>query len=71
MQKMTNEEYKRYVARISPKSPIGKNCLIAFLVGGGICVVGQLLMNFYGKTVLLDETAAGAATSVTLIFRFF
>ncbi|MBR2622161.1 MAG: stage V sporulation protein AC [Clostridia bacterium] len=68
MQKMSNEEYNKYVARISPKSPIGKNCLIAFLVGGAICVIGQLLLNFYGKTLALDETAAGAATSVTLIF---
>ena len=68
MQKMSNEEYNKYVARISPKSPIGKNCLTAFLVGGAICVVGQLLMNFYGKTVALDEAAAGTATSVTLIF---
>ena len=68
MQKMSNEEYNKYVARISPKSPIGKNCLIAFLVGGAICVIGQLLLNLYGKTFALDETAAGAATSVTLIF---
>ena len=67
MQKMTDEEYNRYVARISPKSPIGKDCLNAFWIGGGICVLGQLLLNFYGKTLGLDETAAGAAPSVTLI----
>ena len=68
MQRMSNDEYNRYVARISPKSPIGKDCLNAFWIGGSICVIGQLLLNFYGKTVGLDETTAGAATSVTLIF---
>ena len=68
MQKMTNREYNRYVARISPKSPIGKDCLNAFWIGGAICALGQLLLNFYGKTLSLDETAAGAATSVSLIF---
>jgi len=68
MQNMTNEEYNQYIARISPKSPMGKNCLLAFAVGGMICVFGQLVMNFYGKMLMLDETSASTATSVTLIF---
>ena len=68
MQKMTNAEYFQYVAKMSPKSPIVKDCLHAFWIGGTICALGQLLLNFYGRTVGLDETGAGAATSVTLIF---
>ena len=68
MQKMSHAEYNRYVARISPKSPVGKDCLNAFWIGGLICALGQLLLNFYGKTLSLDKQAAGAATSVSLIF---
>lgn len=68
MQKISPSEYNRYVENISPKSPILKDCLNAFWIGGLICVLGQLLLNFYGKSLGLSETDAGAATSVTLIF---
>ena len=51
---------------MSPRSPLGKDCLIAFLVGGLICTIGQLCLN--GYTALgLDETGAATATCITLI----
>ena len=43
------------------------NYLWAFVVGGAICVVGQLLSHWYG-TLGLDDSDAGTATSVTLVF---
>ena len=64
---MSKIEYNRYVARLAQKSPLGKDVLRSFLVGGLICVIGQLILN--GFTALdLSEQDAAAATSVSLVF---
>jgi len=63
---MTDKEYQKLVDEISPKSPIGKDCLGAFLVGGIICAIGQFFINFYTK-LGLDKDAAGTAASMTLV----
>ena len=63
---MSKKEYNRYVARLAQKSPLGKDLLRSFLVGGLICVIGQLILN--GFTALdLSEQDAAAATSVSLV----
>ena len=63
---MKEREYQKLVGSMAPKSPIKKDCLNAFLIGGLICTIGQLIMN--GYTALgLDETNAGTATSMTLV----
>lgn len=67
LNKLTNEEYNAYVSAKAKPSPIGKNMVWAFLVGGLICVIGQGLMDFY-KSRGLGVEAAGTAVSVTLIF---
>ncbi len=64
---MDKKEYKEYVESISKKSPIFKNCLMAFLFGGAICTIGQAILNMYKSFSLPDEQAA-AATSITLVF---
>ena len=64
---MSKKEYNRYVARLAQKSPLEKDLLRSFLVGGLICVIGQLILN--GFTALdLSEQDAAAATSVSLVF---
>ena len=64
---MTNEEYGRLVARMAKPSPMGKNLLFAFLIGGGICAVGQLIQTGW-QALGLDRESAGTATTMTLIF---
>lgn len=64
---MTGKEYNRYVARLAEKSPLGKDLLGAFCIGGLICVLGQLILNGY-KALELSEQDVATATSVTLIF---
>lgn len=64
---MTNEEYGRYVAGMAKPSPLWKDLIWAFLVGGLICTVGQGLGDLY-RSWGLNQTDAGTATSVTLIF---
>ena len=63
---MTEKEYAKLIKELSPRSPIWKDCLFAFLIGGLICTVGQALLN--GYTALgLDKTDAGTAMSMTLV----
>ena len=63
---MTEKQYERMVGDLVPKSPIWKDCLNAFWIGGLICTLGQLAMN--GYTALgLDKENAGTATAMTLV----
>ena len=63
---MTNREYDRLVKDIVPRSPIGKDCLWAFCVGGLICAIGQALINGY-SALGLEKTDASTAASMTLV----
>ena len=63
---MTEKEYKKLVEQISPKSPIAKDSLGAFAVGGIICVIGQFFINYYSR-LGLDKEAAGPAASMSLV----
>lgn len=64
---MTNKEYGTYVNSKSKPSPVWKNLIWAFLVGGLICTCGQGLLNLF-RWAGLNEGAAGTAVSVALIF---
>ena len=64
---MTNKEYGEYVNGKSKPSPILKNLIWAFVIGGLICTVGQGLLNLYKKAGLTAEDA-GSAVSMPLIF---
>jgi len=63
---MTDKQYEALVDELSPKSPMGKDCLMAFLIGGLICAIGQVFMNLY-TNLGLDKDAAGTAVSMTLV----
>lgn len=66
LNKLANEDYVAYVESKAKPSPIWKNMLWAFLVGGFICIIGQGLSDFY-KSRGLGTEAAATAVSVTLI----
>ena len=64
---LSKKEYSQYIKEMSPNSPFWKDLFNAFWVGGLICVVGQMILN--GFTAMgLDETDAGTATSVSMVF---
>ena len=62
----TKKEYQNYVAKKTPNSPIFKNCFNAFLVGGLICALGQIL-NSYCKYKGFDTQISGTIASIVLI----
>ena len=63
---MTEKQYGALVARMAPKSPMWRDCLNAFWIGGLICVVGQIFTNCYGAWGLEKQDAVTAA-SMTLV----
>lgn len=64
--KLKPREYARRVQRASPPSPLGKDCLWAFFVGGGICLLGEVLRQWY-LAKGLELELAGTLTSCTLV----
>ena len=63
---MTEKEYEKMVQAMAPKSPMWKDCLNAFWIGGLICTLGQLLMNGY-LALEMEKMDASSATSMTLV----
>ena len=64
---LSPEEYQQYVKEKQKKSPLVKNLLFAFVIGGAICVLGQAIQNGWAAAGLSKEDA-GTATSCTLVF---
>ena len=63
---MTPEEYQALVKRMAPRSPILRDTALAFLVGGAICVVGQLFLDLTALTparILTGYVVAGVVLS--------
>ena len=63
---MSKRQYQDYVSSIAPKSPMWKNVALAFLVGGAICALGQLIQDGF-IALGLSKTDAGTMTSVSLV----
>ena len=64
---MNAQEYAKIVQKNMPKSKTAVNCLRAFIIGGGICALGQGIFELY-RLWGVDEALAKTLTSVTLIF---
>ena len=64
--KLNPKDYAHMVSRASPPSPVAKDCLWAFFVGGGICLLGEILRQFF--LIWYDTSLAGTLTSIALIF---
>ncbi len=65
--KVTSQEYQRMNKKASPKSPVLKNCLWAFFVGGFICTLGQVVADLC-QNAGLEQTDARMVASISLIF---
>lgn len=61
------QEYNQLVQRVSPRPPVIINSIWAFLVGGLICMIAQLILNYFLSNGMTKEDA-GSLTSVIMIF---
>ncbi len=64
---MDKNTYRRFADAHAPRSPMAKNCLLAFLAGGGICTLGQGLHDLFEKLLHMGAEMSSTLTSVTLI----
>lgn len=67
LSKLSNRDYNDYVKRKAEPSPIGKDLAWAFCVGGGICTLGQALLELYQRWGA-ERESAGTLVSMTLVF---
>lgn len=65
---MSKDTYRRYADARSPSSPLARDCLRAFWVGGLICCLGQGLTTLYTGVAGMPEEDAGTLCAVTLVF---
>ena len=65
---MDKKQYKKYASAHAKRSPIIKNCFFAFLIGGSICLLGELLCMLYRSLPIIPSSQAPTLTSITLIF---
>ena len=64
---MNKETYKKYADARAPKSPVLKNCIRAFAVGGSICTLGQGLTTVFTRLCQMSKEDAGTLTAATLV----
>ena len=63
---MNNQQYQQLVHNLTPKSPLLKDCILAFLFGGSICCFGQILRTAF-SSLGLTEDEVKLAVPATLI----
>ena len=64
---VSNKEYDKMVKKASPPSPVIRNCVLAFLIGGTICTLAQII-NMLFSSLGLEKTDASTYTSISIIF---
>jgi len=63
---INKEAYNAYVKEVTPVHPVWKNIIRAFVTGGIICTIGQVIINWL-QSYGMDEKAAGAWNLLVLI----
>ena len=61
------QEYEKYVKSVTPTHSLGLQMLKAFLVGGAICLLGEVITNVALDYFELDQKTAGSWCSLILI----
>ncbi|WP_044896454.1 stage V sporulation protein AC [Bacillus alveayuensis] len=61
------DDYANQIKKFHPKTNYLKNCLKAFLIGGSICLFGQMIENIYIQVFSLEKEVAGSVMMATLI----
>lgn len=63
----TKEEKQELIEKYSPESPVLKNCLFAFLIGGAVCLLGEVILTGLVGLGVEKEDALPLVTSVLIL----
>ena len=64
---ISNSDYSKMTDKASPNSPVVKNCIKAFVFGGGICLFAQILNTVFERAGLKEDSIKLATPSVIII----
>ena len=64
---MDKKTYARYVEARAPRSPLVRDCMHAFLVGGGICLFAEGMIQLISGVTPMGRETAGTWTSILLV----
>jgi len=65
--KYNKNNYKKVVDEFTPKNKILKNCLMAFIFGGTICLIGEIINDSFVNWLGISDDEASPMTSVVLV----
>jgi stage V sporulation protein AC len=65
---MSDKDYAELVKKKSKNSPIIKNTINAFLIGGAICTIGELILKFVQSFNILSKEDTSSVVSICMIF---
>ncbi len=65
---ISGKDYRKFAQARAKRSPCLKNCIRAFIVGGGICLFAEGLSTLWGILGIEDTAIVGTLTSSTLVF---
>ena len=64
---MDKKTYARYVQARAPRSPLLQNCLHAFVVGGGICLFSEGIIQLFTRLLAMSREEAGTWSAIILV----
>ena len=67
MDEQQKKDYEQYVKEVTPTHNLWLQMAKAFVVGGIICVIGQVILNYATNTMGLDKQTAGSWCSLLLV----
>lgn len=65
-QERKNREYQQMASKFKPARPILRNVLVAFLVGGIICMIGQIILNYFIGQGMSPKDAGGPTVAIMI-----
>ncbi len=65
--KYDKDSYKQVVDEYTPKNKMLKNCIWAFIFGGAICLLGEIIKNIFISGLNVAEKDAGPMSSLVLV----
>lgn len=67
MDNLNKKDYEKFATGKVPKPTYGKNMILAFIIGGGLCTIGQFVTDYLSKQGYSEELS-GMGASIFMIF---